>query len=90
MKISVVIGIRKESYSGEYGPEVVAARDEFTIDENPEGWFFEVERAKADFSSEMQAMGIFDIVVDDAAIRKRLLSTPTLQGKLQPESTDDT
>jgi hypothetical protein len=86
MKISVVIGIRKESYQGEYGPEVIAARDEFTIDENPEGWLAEMERAKASVSSEMQAMGVFDIVVDDEAIRKRLLSTPTLKGTLQPES----
>ena len=33
-------------------------------------------------------MGVFDIVVDDEAIRKRLLSTPTLKGTLQPEATN--
>lgn len=88
MRISVVIGIRKENYPGEYGPEVIAARDEFTIDENPEGWLAEVDQARATFSSEMQAMGVFDIVVDDEAIRKRLLSTPTLKGTLQPEATN--
>jgi len=83
MMISVLFGVRKESYAGEYAPEVLAARDEFCVEENPENWQAEVERTKASLASEMQAMGLFNIAVDGDAIRARLLSTPTIKGTLE-------
>jgi hypothetical protein len=85
MKISILFGLRKESYVGEYGPEVLAARDEFSIDESPEGWHDAIEATKKTVATEMQAMSVIDMVVDDSVIRAILLPRPrSIHGAIVP------
>ena len=85
MKISILFGLRKESYVGEYGPEVLAARDEFTIDENPDGWHDAIEATKRLAAAEMHAMSVIDMVVDDSVIRAILLPRPrSIHGAIVP------
>lgn len=37
-ELHLIVGLREESYEGEYGPEVLDCWDDFTLDENPEGF----------------------------------------------------
>ena len=83
MKIHVLFGQRKEGYEGQYGPEVLAACDEFTVDENPEGWEETEDRALADNMNEMMAMKVIDIEVDGDCIRKLLIGTPVIKGEIK-------
>jgi hypothetical protein len=83
MKIHVLFGQRKEHYDGEFGPEVLAACDEFTADENPEGWDEELEKIKAEHVTEMAEMKVIDIEVDGDRIRKLLIGTPVIKGEIK-------
>lgn len=54
MRARLLVLHRKEIYPGEFGPEVMAVADEYTLDQNPEWWENEVARQR-------------DLVADDAA-----------------------
>jgi len=83
MKIHVLFGQRKEAYEGEYGPEVLLAWDEFTADENPDGFHEAVQKAMKANENEMQAMILVDLQIDQSQIRSLLVPTrPTLHAEI--------
>lgn len=76
---------RAESYPGQYGPEVVAAIDEYALDENPAFWEGQVEKGKKDLASDAAGFAEVTIQVDGLEIRKRCLGeTAPLDGKIKP------
>lgn len=82
MKIRVLFMQRKESYEGEYGPEVLSAIDEFTYDENPGHWHAEVQLLKDQYDEEALAFEEILVDVDQGEIRRRLLGQSTIRGKV--------
>lgn len=76
MKIHVLFGQRKENYTGEYGPEVLLAWDEFLVDENPDRFADEIEEQKKAHASDMLAMRLIVLEVDYDQIRKLLVEAP--------------
>lgn len=83
MKIKVLFGQRKESYPGEYGPEVLFAWDEFCVDQNPEGFADALEKTRAEYAPDMAAMRLLDVEVDQDRIRRLLLATPMVSGTVR-------
>ena len=82
--IYVLFMQRRESYPGQYGPEVVCAIDEFCLDENPEGWEKQVEKGKKDNESDAAGFAMVKIEVDQAKIRRRRLGEfKPLEGKIK-------
>lgn len=62
MKAYLLVVHRKESYEGEFGPEILAVVDEYTMDENPHWWAAEVLRRKRMFGPDANAFA--EIVID--------------------------
>ena len=83
MKLHILFGQRKESYEGEFGPEVLTATDEFTLEENPDRWESELETTKRMNADEMQAMREIVVEVDGDKIRNLLLVTPKVKGEIK-------
>lgn len=82
MKISILFGQRKETYDWEYGPEVLVAWDEYSIDENPDGFEKECDKAKYKYEAEMAAMRVIEIEVDGDKIRDLLMGRSVVPGKI--------
>jgi hypothetical protein len=75
MIIYLIVGQRKESYRGEYGPEVLGAEDEFSNDENGGEWLLkEVERYRNPDRAEsvFEAVEVITISVPMQKIMDRL------------------
>ena len=62
MKAHLLVLHRKESYPGEFGPEILAVCDEFTMDENPQWWTDEVARRTRQIGDEASAWA--EVVID--------------------------
>lgn len=84
MRLHVLFGQRIESHEGEYGPEVLACWDEFSVDENPDGFNDACDKARADYGRDMAAMRIIEVEVDQDKIRHMLVGRVVLAGKVQP------
>jgi hypothetical protein len=54
MQIHMLVAHRNERYTGEYGPEVCVAWDEYCIEENREGYDAEVAAYKAKYPTSTQ------------------------------------
>ena len=75
MKLLIVFAQRKESYEGEYAPEVIAGATEFENDENPDFIQDELKSAQNDddyisakiIEIEVSAEEIYDILCPNAA-----------------------
>lgn len=83
MKLYCVFAQRRMRYEGEYAPELVAAADEYTQDENPEYLQREFERAEA--SGEFTAVTMVQVDLGPGsteAITERLTKPLTLKGKV--------
>ena len=80
MVLYTLFGQRKETYHGEYGPEVLVCWDEFCVDENPEGWDEAVAEAEAKYAKEFISFRVIKVQVDGDMIRDILVKTPTVAG----------
>ena len=83
MKLYVLFGQRKESYDGEHAPELLLAWDEYSVEENGEGWERELEEMKKVHGASMTAMRVINIEVDQGRIRALLIKTPTVAGAIE-------
>lgn len=83
MDLHILFGQRRQNYEGEYAPEVLVCWDEFTIDENPEGFWEAVDEAKQEMADEMSAMCVVVVQVDQDKIARLLNATPALKGEVQ-------
>lgn len=74
MRIYVLFAQRRESYSGEHAPEVLAAIDEFANDESPEDLMAQIiDEHRAELGSDIVAIGWVSMDVDPKAVRARLI-----------------
>lgn len=78
MRAHLLVLHRKESYSGEFGPEILSVCDEFTMDENPQWWADEVARNKAEIGSEASAWAEVVIDLPTDAVIAALYPSPTV------------
>lgn len=85
MKLYVLFMQRKEDYEGEFAPEPVVTWDEYTRDENPEGFTKDVEEAKETFKTEASGFALVTLIVDGATIRDMCLGQDRVM-KVQIES----
>jgi hypothetical protein len=77
MLIHLIIGQRKEAYTGQYAPEVLDAADEFCNDENPEGWC-DARLAEYRGTGEFEAVEAITVSVATSAILERLRPRPAV------------
>ena len=88
MRLHVLFAQRRENYSGEYGPEVMLAWDEWSVDENPTGFAMALERVELGLDdSEFVGSAVVQIEISDddvSEIRTRcgLDEGPPLRGEL--------
>lgn len=87
MKVHILFGQRKESYEGEHAPEVLAAWDEYSVEENPEGFDQDVALCLKEVGDSMAATRVIKIDVDQARIRALLVGTPIVKGVIDDPGT---
>ncbi|KQP62929.1 hypothetical protein [Nocardioides sp. Leaf285] len=75
MKIHLLVCHYQEAYPGEHAPSVMAAADEFLIEENPTYWHQEVAQQKAQIGDEAAAWAEIAVEVDTEAILDALHPT---------------
>ena len=78
MNVRLLVGHRKDSYPGEYAPEVVAVVDEFTIDDNPEWWSNEVAKQKALWGTDADAWAEIEVSLPREELMAALYPTNTV------------
>ena len=82
MIIFALFGQRKEHYEGEYAPELLLAWDEYSVEENKDGWEKELKKARAGNQDEMVSMRVIAITVNGDYIRKALCASVKAKGTL--------
>lgn len=75
--VRILWGQRKESYPGEYGPEVMLAWDEYCLDDNWDGWEAEKARVIETWGDDLHAAREMVVSVPDDAI-DALFIAPTI------------
>lgn len=83
MKLHILFGQRKQRYDGEYGPEVLDCWDEYSINENPDGYETAMAGAMAAQASEMSAMRVIVVEVDGDKIERLLNREPVVKGEVK-------
>ena len=73
-------GQRKESYKGQYAPELIAAIDEYGNEDNPA--YLSVEEDKAQRSKEFTHIQYITIELNETAFQKQLYGEP-LKGEIK-------
>jgi hypothetical protein len=66
---------RQERYEGEFGPEALVAWDEYSIDDNPDGFREEVEQAKRQHKDCSAGFALIKINIDGDKVRGMCLQT---------------
>lgn len=74
MDILVLIGKRKDRYSGEYAPEALEVIDANGHSENPD--FMEEKEDEYRASNEFEALEVVRVLLPDASVMKALYPTP--------------
>lgn len=72
MIIELLVLHRKESYEGEYGPEVIAVADEAVLEENPDWWILEQERQRSLIGDQAAAWTVVRAEVDPEHLMEAL------------------
>lgn len=72
MRARLLVLHRKEIYPGEFGPEIMAVADEYTLDQNSEWWENEVARQKSLVADEASAWAEVDIEISADALMRAL------------------
>ncbi len=83
MNLVMLFGQREENYEGQYAPEPLECWSEFEVDENPKGFEEACECIQISSKDEFTAIKVINIEVDQDQIRKLLIGTPTLKGKVK-------
>lgn len=84
MQVRLLFGQRKEQYPGEYAPELMEAWDEYTLDDNWEGWEEAKAAAIASWGDDLVAAREIVINIADDAIDSVFL-TPTIEAEIIQE-----
>lgn len=79
MRITCLFGQRK---SQPEAIELMTAWDEYCIDNNPEGFEEDCERAKKSWGDELLQWRLVDLATSSTDLEK-LFTTPTLEGKIE-------
>lgn len=82
MKLYIMFGQRKERYEYEYAPEALMVWDEYSIDENSEGFEEACVNTRKLYEKDMMGMQVLCITVDQETVRKLLIETPEIHSKL--------
>ena len=82
MKVHILFVLRKESYPEEHAPEARIVWDEFSVDENPEGFEEAIAKDLKELGSDIQAHRVIPVRVGQDEVRRLLLTTPTVEGKI--------
>lgn len=83
MKLHVLFIQRKESYPGQYAPEARIVWDEYSRDENPEGFDEAVEKDLAEVGrSSIIGHKVIAVEVPQDEIRSKILDTPVVEGQI--------
>jgi len=84
MKIHILFLQRHEDYEWQYAPEVLAAVDEYTNDENPE-WFIDRCEKEQEAQKGQGTFRVIDVNVSQDQIRDLLLKSPEVEGKIDTQ-----
>lgn len=85
MDLHVLFMQRKERYEEEFGPEVLVAWDEYCVNENPDGFWEEVDTAKKKHEECSAGFALIKVTVDGDAVRKMCLQQDhKLDGDVAP------
>jgi len=87
MQIHLIIAQRKESYKGQYAPEVLDAIDEYGNDENAGEWLakkLDEYRNPDRANSEFEAVEVVTVEVSTKAILERLRPTGVIAAEVLP------
>lgn len=82
MNLHILFGQRIQAREGEYAPEVLLCWTEYDIDENPEGFDEEVERAQEKAASDFSTTRVIIVQVDQDRITRLLNEAPVVKGKV--------
>ena len=91
MDLHILFMQRKERFEGQFGPEALVCWDEYTRDENPDGFGEACDKAIQAHKGEAAGFALLRVAVNGTEIRKRCLGThPPLMGKIidEPGSQD--
>ena len=80
-KMTLIFGMRKRNYEGEYAPELLDAWDEYTMTENYEGFNEKFNKFKRD--PEFSEVRLMEIAIPEAAVYG-LFEVPTLEASVKP------
>lgn len=67
---------------GAQTPEALVVWDEYSIEENYEGFEKDTKKALDSIGSDMAAYRVIDIKVDERKVMQVLADTPTIEGKI--------
>lgn len=82
MRIKIIIAQYPQSYPGQYMPNVVDAWDEFTLEDNWEGFETSLKKHEAlALDGTYEGVRVLDVIVPDASVLA-LFQTPTVEGQV--------
>lgn len=80
MKLICLFGTRKHSLDA---PELMLAWDEYSMDENPEGFSQECKDARKSWGEDLEQWRTIEIEIDEERLRAHF-ETPTWNGDVKP------
>lgn len=85
MKLHILFGQRKERYEGEHAPEALVCWDEYSVEENGEGFDEACVAARKSNGGEeaFAAFRVIDVTVDGDKIRDMLVGQATIIGTIK-------
>ena len=85
MNLHILFIQRKERHPGEHAPEARIVWDEFSVEENPDGFEEACAKDLKEIGNDIQAHRVIQVAVGQDEIRKLLLDAPTVEGKIVSE-----
>jgi hypothetical protein len=83
--IHLLVGQRVCSYPGEYGPEIIASADYFTMDLSPD--YLDEEEDKARQTHQFSALARMEVEIPFEAV-EQALNPAKIKGKVKPSQVD--
>lgn len=80
MKLYTMFGQRKQRHEGEFGPEVLLCWDEFSVDENVDGWEEACQETRSNHQESFSAIRVIAVNVDQEVITRLLNEPPEITG----------
>ncbi len=72
MKIYCLFGQRKCLYPGQHAPELLEAWDEYSVEENPEGFAQAMQKAREENQEDMVSIAPYCISINEERIKHAL------------------